>query len=187
MSALATGWADPQRLADWLGHGVDAALILRIASSPRLASRCVRLVEERLGPVHGPADRHEVLSLDGLCLIGLAHQAGAIWHGRMIVRMIDGATVRRLLCVIGPGLRSFAMSHAGLVPASVQPVAVETLPEAIARDGLACLVAWCDTQPAPLGQRLTLRLVTFAAPGDVHRAAGPAIIDALLQREAGQA
>ena len=187
MSAITAGWADPQRLAEWLGHGVDGGLLLRIASSPRLAAHCVRLVDERLGPAHGSADRQEVLSLDGLGLMGLAHQAGTIWHGRMIVRMIDGTEVRRLLGAIGPGLRSFAIAHAGLAPASTQPVAVATLPEAIGRDGLACLVAWCGAQPVPFAQRLMLRLVSLAAPSDAHRAAGPAIIDALLRRDAGHA
>lgn len=187
MSTITTGWADPQRLAEWLGHGVDCGLLLRIASSPRLAAHCVRLVDERLGSVDASTDRRGLLSLDGLGLMGLAHQAGTIWHGRMIVMMIDGTAVRGLVDAIGPGLRSFAIVHAGLAPVSTQPIAVGTLPEAIASDGLACLVAWCGAQPAPVAQRLMLRLVSCAAPSDAHRAAGPAIIDALLRRDAERA
>lgn len=182
MSGGATGWADPQRLAEWFGHGLDADLLIRIGSSLRLASHCVRLIDERLGPVDASAGQREALSLDGLGLMGLAHQAGTIWHARAIVQVIDGPAVRSLVGAIGPGLRSFAIAHAGLAPMSTQPVGVEALPASIASDGLGCLAAWCDAQPSPVGQRLVLRLCVHAAPDNRHRVAGPAIIDALLRR-----
>ncbi len=180
MSDASLSWAEPQRLAEWFGHGIDAELLIRITSFRRLASRCGRLIDDRLGPFTASPEQQRMLSLDGLGLMGVAHQAGTIWHARTIVRVIDGPAVRGLLASIGSRLRSFAIAHVGSAPEATQPVQIDALPAFIASDGLACLVAWCEVQPAAVGERLILRLGACAVADDRHRVAGPAIIDTLL-------
>ncbi len=181
MSDAATAWAHPRRLAEWLGHGLDVELVSRMTAVPRLQARCSRLIDRRLGEVvQASATQAVALSLDGFGVIGLMQQAGAIWHGRSIIRVIDGADVRSLVGEIGPGLRMLAIRHAALAPLEVEPQAAGTLPAFIAEDGLRCVIAWCLAQPGAVGRRLLLRLPQVAEPDARHRASGPPIVDALL-------
>lgn len=180
MNGVATAWAHPGRLADWLGHGIDVDLVSRMMAVPRLQARCSLLIDRRLGVVQASAEQALALSLDGLGVVGLMQQAGAVWHGRAIIRVIDGADVRSLVREIGPGLRMLAIRHAALAPPEIEPREAGALPAFIAEDGLRCVIAWCVAQPGPVGRRLLLRLPHVAEPDATHRAAGPAIVDALL-------
>ncbi len=181
MSVAATAWAHPQRLAEWLGHGVDAELVARMMGVPRLQARCSALIDRRLGPVQPSPTQARALSLDGLGVAGLVQQAGAVWHGRTVIRIIDGVEVRSLVAQLGPGLRMLAIRHAALAPQEVEPKPSRALPAVIADDGLRCVIAWCVAQPGPAGRRLLLRLPHVAEPDALHRANGPPIVDALLQ------
>lgn len=194
---------DPARLGAWLGHGMSANLLARMLAVPRLEAGCNRLLQERLGPWPDPGlnvvstkRMTLVRQLDGLALLWLAQQAGAVWHARLILRAIDGVAVRDLVTVIGATLRLVAIRHAFLAPeegrktieaeaqAEDEPADPHRLAERIAQDGLGCFAAWCDAQPAAVGQRLLLRL---PGPGIVpapYRTHGPAILDALLDHPA---
>jgi len=194
---------DPARFACWLGHGVTADLIARMLAVPRLETRCGHLLRERLGPwpdasgappcpARASVRAAHVRDLDGLALLWLAQQAGAIWHARSILRVIDGVAVRALVSGIGATLRLVAIRHAALAPADadgttgVEALPVDTLadPELLARriahDGIGCLAAWCDAQPPALGQRVLLGLPAPWLPTDAYRAYGPPILDVLL-------
>lgn len=184
MSGSAAEWAHPQRLADWLGHGVDAELVSRILGVPRLLRRTGRLIGDRLGSPAGSAMQMRALSLDGFALLGLAQQAGLIWHARTIVRAIDGPDVRALIEMIGAGGRTFAIRHAALAPMDAPVVSVPALPEAIRANGARCLVAWSDAQQEPVGRRLVLRLSTCDEPSTLHRTDGLRIVETLLGSEA---
>lgn len=184
MNDAATAWAHPRRLAEWLGHGVDVELVGRMTAVPRLQARCSMLIDRRLGDVvHASPAQALALSLDGLGVAGLMQQAGAIWHGRTIIRVIDGAEVRSLVGEVGPGLRMLAIRHAALAPPEVEPRTGGALPAFIADDGLRCVIAWCLAQPGAVGRRLLLRLPHVAEPDATHRTSGPSIVDALLASE----
>ena len=181
MNDAATAWAHPQRLAEWLGHGVDVDLVGRMMLVPRLQARCGVLINRRLGDVvQASAAQNLALSLDGLGVAGLVQQAGAVWHGRAIIRVIDGVEVRSLVSEIGPGLRMLAIRHAALAPPEAGPRTGETLAAFIAHDGLCCVIAWCLAQPGAVGRLLLLRLPHVAEPDAKHRTSGPPILDALL-------
>lgn len=190
----AAGTLDPVRFADWLGHGVTPDLLCRVLAVPRLDSACRRLLDRRIGivPEQLTSATATALTLDGLALLSLAQQAGAVWHGRAILQIIDGAEVRALVDAIGPGLRLAAIRHADLaggIPATGSgidgPLDPARLAGAIASDGAGCLAAWCAAQPLAVGVRLLLRLPPFpAAVGAAHHAYGPAIIGALLDETA---
>ena len=181
MSGAVAAPIDPRRLAEWLGHGVTAGLLARFMEYPRLQARCIRLIDGRVGQAAASAVQEVALSLDGLCLAALAHRSGAVWHAIAILRPIEGAAVRGLIGVLGPGLRRLALAHAGLAPNLPEPTPLQALPQAIADDGLRCLIAWCDAQPGAVGLRVALRLNSYATPGASHRQAGPAIVEALLR------
>ena len=184
MNDAATAWAHPRRLAEWLGHGVDVELVGRMTLVPRLQARCSMLIGRRLGDVvQASATQALALSLDGLGVAGLMQQAGAVWHGRSIIRVIDGVDVRSLVGEIGPGLRMLAIRHAASAPLEVEPRTGGALPAFIALDGLCCVIAWCLAQPGAIGRRLLLRLPHVAEPDAKHRASGPSIVDALLAGE----
>ena len=181
MNDVATAWAHPRRLAEWLGHGVDVDLVSRMTLVPRLQARCSVLIGRRLGDVMQPSAAQALaLSLDGLDVAGLMQQAGAVWHGRTIIRVIDGVDVRSLVGEIGPGLRMLAIRHAASAPSEVEPRTGGALAAFIAHDGLCCVIAWCLAQPGAVGRRLLLRLPHVAEPDAKHRASGPLIVDALL-------
>lgn len=184
MTGSPAEWAHPQRLAEWLGHGVDADLVVRISNVPRLVARCGRLINDRLGEASGSGMQRRALALDDLGLSGLAQQAGLVWHARAIVTAIGGSQVRALVDLLGIGGRMLAIRHSALAPADQAVGPVATLPAAIHADGLQCLAAWSDAQPEPVGRRFALRLPCHERPSSSHLASGPRIVDALLGQEA---
>lgn len=199
MSALQPVALDQAQLAAWLGHGMSADLLARMLAVPRLEASCSRLLQERLGPwpdaPDDPAQYNSfaartalVREFDGLALLWLAQQAGAVWNARSILKTIDGTAVRSLVNGIGAKLRLVAICHASLAPASVggtaatgdEPADPDGLASCIARDGLGCLATWCGAQPVAVGQRLRLLLPGRGVPADPYQTHGPAIVDALL-------
>jgi hypothetical protein len=178
-----SAWFHPVPLAGWLGHGLGPQLVGRMVGFPRLDAHLRRLVDSRLGVPAPTPSQATALGLDELGLYGLAHQAGAAWHGRSVARAIDGPAVRALVAAIGPALRLFAIRHALLVPGDplIEAPDPGNLPDAIAGDGLRCLVAWAAEQPEPVGRRILLRLPVAPEPEPAHRAAGPGLVDTLLE------
>ena len=183
MTGSPAEWAHPQRLADWLGHGVDADLVARINTVPRLVARCGRLISDRLGAAFGSEAQRRALALDDLGLAGLAQQAGLVWHARTIVTAISGSQVRALVDLLGIGGRMLSIRHAALAPVDQAVGPIATLAAAIHADGLQCLAAWSKAQPEPVGQRFALRLPCHERPSTSHLAHGSRIVDALLGQE----
>jgi hypothetical protein len=183
MMQPAEDWVNPYSFAQWVGSGISAGLVERMLANRRLKSRCADLVSRRLGPFSPSQSQGAALSLDGPSLTKLAHHVGAIWHAASIVRLIDGAAVRKLIDRIGPELRLSAIRNIALAPPlPADDIASEALPTAIALAGQCCLAAWCDTQPTAVGVRIALRLAPHEPPQASHRAFGPAIVDVVLMR-----
>lgn len=176
--------AAPTAMASLLGHGISAALIERMLSQPHLRERLDLALSERLGPL--PAEMTDaqitIMALNTAGLTRLALRAGAAWHAHQIAKVYDGQGVRTLVERIGPEFRDVALADLAArddrlsEPRPVE-VAAADLPGAIARDGTACLVAWSECQPRPVGWRVLLRTRITARPGPEHASAGPAVID----------
>jgi hypothetical protein len=173
---------DPQRFAEWLGHGMSPGLVTRMLSYPRLNQRCQDLIEGRLGPVSPSDVQGSVLSLNSSGLARLTLHAGSIWHAANIAQVIEGSAVRDLIAAIGGDLRLFAVQNLALAP----PIPIgshDALPDALKLDGARCLVAWCRAQPPAIGMRVTLRLTQRVTPQEQHQIYGPPLVETLLNRD----
>jgi hypothetical protein len=171
-------------IASLLGHGVTGNLAERMLAKPPLRERLDRALRDRLG--HCPPDltpaQAVIAVLEPTGLTRLALRAGAAWHAGRIAKVSDGSTVRALVEKIGPEFRDVALQDlqaravsAGLGESS--DIAMADLPAAIARDGGACLVAWCEAQPRAVGWRVLLRLRLNARPSPKHVEHGPPVIE----------
>lgn len=175
--------APHDRIAALVGHGVSAALVGRMVRSARLEARLSSLVAARLGPL-GDVDAGgaAVLAMTADERLDLAGRAGAVWHGAAIARVIDTPSHQALVTGLGGDGYGAALAGRHLAQVTAFPdLSPEAILRAVARDGIACFAAWCDTRSPALADRL--RLVGPAAPAEaVHRASGPAIVAWLLER-----
>lgn len=186
--------AAPAAVASLLGHGVPPALAERMLAAPTLRERLDAELRSRLGalpPKLTPVQAY-VAALDPAGLLRLTLRAGAAWHAAEIAKAYDGATVRALVERIGPEFRGAALADLAAHPRPAAPVGaaapssptpssqgLDALPAAIARDGTACMVAWCEAQPRAVGWRVLLRLRVNGRPGPEHGQLGPAIVERL--------
>lgn len=173
----------PERLAAFLGHAVSAALAARVQASPRGRAAFDRLLDHRFGtlPPLDPVQRH-VAALDSAGWATLVLDLGAAWSARQIAGIVAGDHVRALVAAIGPERRSIALGALAHAPApdDERPVAPDALVAAMPGNGAACLIAWCELQPAALSARLRLRLPEGLRPDARHRAQGPALVAHLV-------
>ena len=181
--------AAPAAVASLLGHGIPPALAERMLAAPLLRARLDAELRSRLGelpPELTPVQAH-IAALDPAGLLRLTLRAGAAWHAAEIAKAYDGATVRALVERIGPEFRGAALADLAAHPRPAAAVgaaapsspSLDGLPAAIARDGTACMVAWCEAQPRAVGWRLLLRLRVNGKPGPEHGQLGPGIVERL--------
>lgn len=176
----------PAAIASLLGHGVPARLVERMTGVPSIRERLDRALFERLGKLPEeltPAQAFIAL-LDEAGLTLLTLRAGAVWHAAAIASVHQGDAVRALVERIGPEFREAALADLAAHPRPAAPQADVALPldgiaTAIARDGTACLIAWCEIQPRSIGWRILLRLRLSCRPGPEHLERGPAILERL--------
>lgn len=175
----------PAAIASLLGHGIPPNLVERMLTTSHVRARLDAELCERLGelPAELTPAQAGVASLDPTGLLHLALRSGAVWHAATIARAHDGATVRALVERIGPDFREAALAdlaaHPRAASAGALDPSLDDMPAAIARDGTACMVAWCEAQPRAVGWRVLLRLRTGGRPGPRHAELGPAIVERL--------
>ena len=171
--------AQPAVLAAVLGHGITEALAARLQAMDRLLPRLDRIVAAQLDAL-GELDamQAQVLQMDMPSLARLASEAGAVWHGASIARLLDGEAVRTLVALIGAELWQTGLRRRALCGPSDASTPTE-IAAALPGDGAACLAAWCEAQSAPIAALLAPRRPP-AMPAPAHRAAGPAIVAALI-------
>jgi hypothetical protein len=174
--------APQSRIAELLGHGVSQAFVDRLRGTPRLNARLAALIAEQLGEVGNlTMEQRTALTLTQEAMAGLAAQAGAVWQAGAIARIIDGATRRALIGLLGEDTYRLALDGLPLAAAEMPNQSPEAIAGAAPGDGAACFTAWCDAQPPALAGRLAL-VRPMAAVTPAHRASGPAVIDWLLGR-----
>lgn len=174
----------PERLAALLGHGLSADTVSRIQGSRRGRDALDRLLVGRFGelPALDPVQQH-VAQLDRDGMTALSSDLGAIWHARAIASIVAGDLVRSLVDAIGADRRRLAFRARDTAPdvgdlATATPASLAT---AVPQDGMACLAAWCEMQPAAFAARLRLRFPDDPRPDQWHRTYGPAILLRLVQ------
>lgn len=181
MSVATAG--DTARLRDATDLALGALLSLPAPLVPRLRA-CARTAAgleaaglARLGtPAATGAVQGRVLGLDRAGVARLALCAGAVWHARAVLRLLDGAALRAFVAEAGEAPRAAALRwHAMAGGADTDG----PLGAAVARDGWRCLRAWCEAQPAAVSRRVALCMPDgVAAPGG-DAAACVRIVEAL--------
>jgi hypothetical protein len=175
--------APHDRLGSVLGYGVSAALVGRLAQSPRLQARMTELISLRLGDLNDLNREHaKVLAMAPDELTDLSIRAGVVWHAGVIARIIDGVSRRALVVLLGE--KNYGLALAGLcsqppLPDSAFDRGPEDIAKAVSVDGAACLAAWCESQPRAVSGRLRL-IRPAASPEDAHETWGPQIVTRLL-------
>ena len=181
---------NPAAMASLLGHGIPAGLVERMMAAPSSRTRLDGELRGRLGtlPDDVTAAQSHLLLLDPAGLVHLALRAGAIWHAGAIARVHDGATVRALVERIGPEFREVALAdladHPRVAAAEPSGIGLDGMPVAIARDGTACLIAWCEGQPRAIGWRVLMRLRMTGQPTSQHAELGPSIVERMAATQA---
>ena len=178
--------ASASAVASLLGNGISGALAERMLASPHVHRWLDAALAERLGPCPLPltSSQNGIAGLDTTGLTRLALRAGAVWHASRIAKTHDGPTVRELVQHIGAEFRELALKDLATFPnmhdrSATSELSAPDLPIAIARDGTACLLAWCESQPRPIGWRILLRLRVNVRPDSRHREVGPQIVERL--------
>lgn len=183
MTELPLAALDPDRVAAALGLSLTEELRERLLATPRLAPRVARLVAARrlLGSWETapfkPAERR-LMQLDHQAFRRLGLAAGAVWHADALRATIMAKPRTILLDGLGEEIYALAIAHPDLAVDLDENHSAETLLEAIAEDGLACLAAWCDTLDPAAGAWFHMKLpADMTAPRPLHRAHGPALVD----------
>lgn len=176
MPASADLAVHPDRLRAALDPRLSEATLARLTACERTRTR----IATRLGIEDGEEGA-------GVPDWLLAHpeeavlRAGAVLHGSALRGVVAGPEVAALVHAIGRGALALGLRHATLAP----PLPSEAdLPEAIRRDGHACLGAWLATRPGAIRHRTWLVLppgtTAEAAPVDPAIAAHADTIMALV-------
>jgi hypothetical protein len=99
-------------------------------------------------------------------LIALVRRAGAIYWAKAIAGVVLAQQVRALHAQLSEKLCVFALGHQDLSGAKQTLEPLDGASRQIELDGLRCLGAWCDAQPADIGTRVRLRFPASPALDD---------------------
>ncbi len=173
---------------DALGSLLDlpAALAGALRRCPRTAGGLQEALRHRLGvlPDELDAAAQRVLGLDGDGLRRLSLRAGAVWHARAVLRLLDGAALRAFVAAVGEAPRAAALRWHEL--AGADPAAEgDPLVARMERDGWRCLHAWCTAQPPAVTRRALPSLPAGIVPMGADAPRGARIVDALAGDDHG--
>ncbi|NWA35992.1 type III secretion protein [Pseudomonas sp. C6002] len=154
-----------QSLGECFGEGLPVEVLQALHGQPRFRSRLVQLLAShyQLAPlahlVTPPAADLPVLLLSPAQFARLPRLCGAIWHGSTLSREIRREVVNELREGLGQEAFALALAHRQLGGAADLLREPAELIDAIDRDGLTCVAAWLQAQPAELQGWLPLRFV----------------------------
>lgn len=159
---------------------LPAPLVEALRRCPRTATGLEDVVRHRLGALPHEPDTaaRRILHLDGDGLRRLSLCAGAVWHARAVLHLLDGAALRAFVAEVGEAPRAAALRWHDLAGAAALP-ADEPLAAAVARDGWRCLHAWCTAQPPSVARRVLLSLPAGIVPMHADASRGVRIVVAL--------
>lgn len=167
---------------DALGSLLDlpAPMVLALRHCPRTATGLEDAVHHRLGALpdklDAPAQR--MLHLDGEELRRLSLCAGAVWHARAVLLLLDGAALRAFVAAVGEEPRAAALRWHDLAGV-ISTAEDEPLVARMARDGWRCVHAWCKAQTPSVARRVLLSLPAGITPLGADASRGARIVDRL--------
>ena len=172
------------------GLGLSPTTVQGMLEQPRLQSRLIRLLEQRhgLSPLDQltPPVAHDVPAsmLPAMDIGALSRACGVVYWARAFTGEIRAAHVLQLRERFGDALYQLALNSRALASDEPPPADLETLEEAVSREGENCLHAWLNDQPRALGawQRLKVRdrRSTESLPEEALQR-GPAIMRSVVQ------
>jgi hypothetical protein len=183
--AWPASYIDAGRLDRCFANGFGRELCDRLRASRRLRDRLSAIVAEHhalAAPIAADLcddlDRTIALS-SGERLFDIARRCGAIYWARAIAGVVRPAEVAALHREIDEALCGFALMHRNLAGAQELP-ALEGIGTRSVEDGLRCMAAWTEAQPAAVGQRVRLKLAAHPTLDDPPSAPfvdiGPSIV-----------
>jgi len=174
-----------ERLDHCFANGFGRELCGRLRASRRLRDRLSEFIAEQhalAAPVAvdvcDDLDRAIALS-SGERLFDIARRCGAIYWARTIAGVVRPAEVAALHREIDEALCGFALMHRDLAGAQ-ELTTIEGIGTLSVEDGLRCIAAWTEAQPAAVGQRVRLKVAAHPALDDPPSAPyvdiGPSIV-----------
>lgn len=168
---LPAAYCHPERLCSLLPQALPTSFRDRLARSARLRLRLSALLTRRfqLSPLESTSlatSAGRFAQLEGAALEDALRKIGAIWQARNIRKIILKAPLRELVERLGRDNHRAALRFIDLTPEpasdrdafSIETPDIDKLMAWIERDGLLAVNAWCRHQPAPLAERLLLKL-----------------------------
>jgi len=186
-SDLPSLYIHPDRQSEWMSELPDD-ITKSMNDCPRLQHRLSSLIHKRycLEPYRPQLEGADVsiAILSHAHLVQLIKIAGAVWHGRSLMRLITKVDLVEIHRAIGESGYQIAISQAAIFPAPDNPETdLERPSEAcLERDGVLCFRAWLAMLPKSISARILLKFPTpfFATsiPPNFLRH-GPSIISAV--------
>jgi hypothetical protein len=179
-------YVDVTRLAACFDGRIGAPLCERLRGASRLQDRLSATISEfyafapPVGPdAVSPADQ-KVALLPAASVGGVVRRAGAVYWANAIANAVRADEVRWLRDRLGETLHTFALANRKLSGPPDKLDMADGADARIVEDGVRCLAAWCQLQPAAIGGRVRLKSpASPALDGAVQspfNEIGPAII-----------
>jgi hypothetical protein len=179
-------YVDPSRLTTCFEGSISPRLCERLRDASRLQDRLSALITNfyaLAAPFEmekvNPADQMVAL-LPAVQMGDLIRRAGVVYRANAIANVVRAEEVRWLRSRLGETLYAFALANRDL-SGPVTKLDLEDGADAqITEDGFRCLGAWCQSQPAAIGERVRLKNPANPALDDAAQSPfnelGPAII-----------
>jgi hypothetical protein len=181
-----SAYIDATRLAACFHGRVTVRLCERLQGASRLQDRLSAMIgafyalAAPAGPdAVSPADQ-KVALLPAADVGDVVRRAGAVYWANAIANAVRSEEVRWLRDRLGEAIHIFALENRRLSGPPKKLDMAEGADARIVEDGVRCLAAWCQSQPAAIGGRVRLKSPASAALDEVvqppFNEIGPAII-----------
>lgn len=181
-----SAYIDQGRLSACFAGRVSIRLCERLRNAGRLQDRLCAMIADFYGLAapFGPetvslADQ-KVALLPAARMADVIRRAGVVYRANAIANVVRAEEVRWLRDRLGEALHAFALANRGLSGPAGKLDLVDEADAQMREDGARCLGAWCQSQPAALGQRVRLKSPASPALDGVVQSPfnelGPAII-----------
>jgi YOP proteins translocation protein K (YscK) len=181
-----SAYVDPSRLVTCFDGRIGMLLCERLQGASRLQDRLSAVISEfyalaaPIGPDAVSLADQKVALLPAASVGNVVRRAGAVYWANAIANAVRAEQVRWLRDRLGDALYTFALENRKLSGPPEKLDMADGADVRIVEDGVRCLAAWCESQPAAIGGRVRLKSPTsIALEGAVQspfNEVGPAII-----------